>query len=134
VVAQGDVVQSAGQSSSREPVSIEFNLPIRHSTWVAARCAGALTSPVYIHVDAEPFWKLKAVPELIQARLSQLHELEVLTKQGVPPGSDGGWNNPEGFRMEIGPLLERVEASRRIYAGMLMKAKSELQAREASAR
>jgi len=95
VVAQGDVLKSARQSSAREPVSLDITLPVRHSTWIAARCAGALTSPVYIQVGKESFWKLKAIPELIQARLSQLHDIETLSKEVIPPGSEGGWSNPE---------------------------------------
>jgi hypothetical protein len=131
VVAQGDVIKSARQSSARQPVSLDILLPIRHSTWIAARCAGALTSPVYIHVDKESFWKLKAIPELIQARLSQLHDIETLIKEGPPRGSEGGWNNPEGFSRQISPLHERVEASRKIYLEMLEKARSELDAQRA---
>jgi hypothetical protein len=130
VVAQGDVVKSIRQSSAREPVSLSFTLPVHHSTWIAARCAGALTSPIYVHVGDEPFWKVKAVPELIQARLSQLHDLQILTKEGVPPGSEGGWNNPAGFQTQVSALLARVEAARKIYLEMLAKAKSESESRE----
>jgi hypothetical protein len=133
VVEQGDVLKSARQSSGREPVSLEISVPVHHSTWIAARCAGALTSPVYIHVGNESFWKLKAVPELIQARLNQLHDIETLTKEGAPEGSDGGWNNPAGFQKQIPQLLQRVEKSRRLYLDMLDKAKSELNAKNVPA-
>ena len=84
-----------------------------------------MTNPVYIRVGKEPFWKLKAVPELIAARLDQLRDVEVLTKQGVTPGSDGGWNGPAAFQNSSAQLLERVEIARKIYLEMLDKAKAE---------
>ena len=74
------------------------------------------------------------MPELIQARLSQLHDIETLTKEVIPPGSEGGWNNPEGFPKQISPLLKRVTTSRNIYLEMLEKAKFELHAQDASSR
>ena len=132
VVAQGDVIKSAEQASAREPVSVDFTIPVRHSTWIGARCAGAVTSPVYIRVGKEPFWKLKAVPELIATRLNQLHDVEVLSKQGVTPGSDGGWNGPAAFQNSSAQLVERAEIARKIYLEMLDKAKMELSEQEAS--
>jgi hypothetical protein len=123
VVEQGDILKALGQPSGREQVSCEFPFQVRHSTWIAARCAGAVTSPVYVRVGEEPFWKLKDVPELIQTRLNQLDDLETLAKQGVPMGGEGGWNNPEGFRKQVPALLERVAAARKVYLDMLERAK-----------
>ena len=125
VVAQGEVIKSAEQASARESISLDFTIPICHSTWIGARCAGAVTSPVYIRVGSEPFWKLKAVPELIRARLNQLHDVEMLTKEGVTPGSDGGWNGPTAFQNSSAQLLERVDIARKIYLQMLEKAKAQ---------
>jgi hypothetical protein len=119
------VIESAEQASAREPVSLDFTISVGHSTWIGARCAGAVTSPVYVRVGSERFWKLKAVPGLIGARLSQLHDVEVLTRQGVTPGSPGGWNGPAAFQNSSAQLLERVEIARKIYLGMLDKAKTE---------
>jgi hypothetical protein len=123
VVEQGDILKALGQPSGREQVSCEFPFKVRHSTWIAARCAGAVTSPVYVRVGEEPFWKLKDVPELIRTRLNQLDDVETLAKQGVPMGGEGGWNNPEGFRKQVPALLERVAAARKIYLDMLERTK-----------
>lgn len=126
VVAQGDVLKSVRQTRG-EPISFELALPVRHSTWIAARCAGAHTSPVYVRVGDRPFWKLRAVPELIDTRLKQLRDIEELTKQGVGAGNEGGWNNPEGFRKQVPQLLQRVQAARDIYLDLRRKAKLELE-------
>jgi hypothetical protein len=123
VVEQGDILKALGQPSGREQVSCDFTFKVRHSTWIAARCAGALTSPVYVRVGEEPFWKLKDVPELIQTRLNQLDDVETLASLGVPRGGEGGWNNLEGFRKQVPALLESVAAARKIYLDMLERAK-----------
>jgi hypothetical protein len=99
---------------------------VRNSTWIAARCAGAHTSPVYVRVAEEPFWKLRAVPALVQTRLDQLRDIEDLAKQPIGTGGEGNWNNPEGFRKQIPQLMERVQIARKIYQDMLDRAKSEL--------
>ena len=123
VVEQGDVLKSLRQPAGAETVSCDFAFRVRRSTWIAARCAGAHTSPIYVRVGDQPFWKREAVPELIQTRLSQLQDVETLAKQGVPPGGEGLWNNPEGFRKQAPALLERVEEARKIYREMLERAK-----------
>jgi len=128
VVAQGEVLKSAQQITAHAgKISLELTLPVRHSTWIAARCAGAHTSPVYVVVADQPFWKVKAVPELIKTRLRQLDDIEELTKRGVGPGTEPNWNNPDGFQKVIPQLLQRVEAARTIYRDMLRRAKLELE-------
>ncbi len=124
VVAQGEVVKSAVGGKT---ISLELALPVRDSTWIAARCAGAHTSPIYIRVGDQSFWKLKAVPELIQIRLKQLHDIEELTKQAMAPGSEGGWDSVELCQARIPQLLEQVATAMAMYLDMSRKAKLVLQ-------
>src|SRR5262249_22489820 len=128
----GRCIKAARENPAKEPGSGGVNLPGTHSNRIAARRPRPPTQPGYIPLGGESVRKAEAVPQLIQAPLSQLNDLEALTREGVPPGSDGGWNNPEGFRQQAGQLLSRVQASRKLYGEMLAKAKSELSARDAS--
>jgi hypothetical protein len=76
--------------------------------------------------------------ELLKARVLPLtlpaaaEPAPKLRKNRFKCSATAAGTNPEGFQKQVGALLERVGASRRIYAEMLAKAIAELQAREAS--
>lgn len=121
VVQQGELIKSAPRTGRHLQLTTRFR--VTGSTWIAARCAGAHTSPVYVHVGEEPTWKRDSVPDLIQTRMRQLDNLEQLTRTRIHPGQQGGWNNPEGFRAQVPEIVKRIAAAREIYRRMLEQAK-----------
>jgi hypothetical protein len=124
IVEQGDVIRSA-QPSSRQAkeLSVELTIPVQHSTWIAARCSGAHTTPVYVKVAEERFWKLSQVESLIAKRLKQLQEVDQLIREGIPIGHAGGWDNPATFQRDAAQLEKRVQDARGIYEGLLRQSK-----------
>ena len=125
VVSQGEVVRAAQAPADSGELSLEFTLPVTGSTWIAARSAGAHTSPVYVQVNGGRFWKRDKVDELIDIRLRQLADIEQLMKTGTFVGSQGGWNNPEGLQKQIPMLTQRVEAARAFYVDLRQQARRE---------
>ncbi|MCC7499359.1 MAG: CehA/McbA family metallohydrolase [Bryobacterales bacterium] len=119
VVEHGEVIKAAPRTGKSLEVATTFH--VTHSTWIAARCAGAHTSPIYVHVGDEPTWKRESVPELIETRMRQLDDMEALTHQQIGSGGEGNWNNPESFKTQIPALLERIRIARGIYRQMLEK-------------
>jgi hypothetical protein len=130
LIAQGDVVRSiSARAGSAEPLALQFRLNVRESTWIAARCAHAHTTPVYIRVNGKPFWKLRAVPELVEKRLKNLNDMDEWLKVGPAPGGDGGYNIPPGgFAAGVGELRARIEEARALYADLAAKARQEMAA------
>jgi hypothetical protein len=109
IVAQGDVIRNA------KPGTLEFDLPVRESTWIAARCAGAHTTPVYVKVNGQRFWKRAQVPALIAHRMQALKELEDLTAQDIPTTHRGNWDNPEVWKQYAAEMRERIKTARQTY-------------------
>jgi len=126
IVEQGDVIH--GVRSSESKIDAEIDVTVRHSTWIAARCAGALTTPVYVQVGDQRFWDLRKVEDLVGSRLRQLEAFENLESLGVARGREGTWNNPEGLRKQMAALRERAAVAREIYRDMLEQARRERQA------
>jgi hypothetical protein len=124
VVEQGEVIRSA-QPASRQAkeLSVEFTIPVQHSTWIAARCYGGHTTPVYVKVGEERFWKRSQVEALIGRRLEQLQEVQQLMREGIPHGHAGGWDNPATFHKGAAQLEKRVQEARAIYEGLLRQSK-----------
>jgi hypothetical protein len=130
VIAQGDVVRSiSARGGSSEPIELQFRLTVGESTWIAARCAHAHTTPVYIRVNGKPFWKLRAVPELVEKHLKNLNQMEEWLKVGPGPGGEGSYNIPPGgFAAGVGELRARIEEARALYADLAAKARQEMTA------
>src|SRR5262249_13120837 len=76
IVEQGNVIRSV--KDEKNQLSLEFTIPVQRSTWITARCAGALTTPVYIRVGEERFWNLSLVEPLIEKRVQQLEAIDNL--------------------------------------------------------
>jgi hypothetical protein len=77
VVVHGEVVKRVDRAdAAATELNVELDLPIEDSLWLAARCANgrwaAHTAPIYVTVNGHRFWKLDAVPRLLDARLSDL--------------------------------------------------------------
>ncbi len=123
IVAQGDVVRAV-TGGGRE-LTLDFTMPVAGSTWIAARAAGAHTSPVYISSGGKKFWKISQVDELIENRLRQLDDIETLLKNGTALGREGTWNNPDVLRKNAAALRERVAAARRSYENLRAEARAE---------
>jgi hypothetical protein len=124
VVEQGEVIHSAQPLSQQaRELSVEFTIAAQHSTWIAARCYGAHTTPVYVKVGEERFWKRSQIGALIARRLEQLQEVRQLIREGIPDGHAGGWDNPATFHKVAAQLEKRVKEARAIYEGLLMQSK-----------
>lgn len=127
VIAQGDVVRSIRASAnSSEPLTMQFRLNASESTWIAARCAHAHTTPVYVRVNGKPFWKRRAVPELVDKRLKNLKQMEEWLSVGPGAGGEGNYNIPPGgFAAGVGELRARIEEARRLYADLAARARQD---------
>lgn len=83
VVVHGEVVKRVERTDAQATeLNVEFDLPVEDSLWLAARCANgrwaAHTAPVYATVNGHRFWKLDAVPKLLDDRLSDLKAIETM--------------------------------------------------------
>jgi len=127
VIAQGDVLRSIkAEADSSEPLTIQFRLNATESTWIAARCAHAHTTPVYVRVNGKPFWKVRAVPELVEKRLKNLKQMEEWLSVGPGPGGEGNYDIPPGgFAACVEQLRARIEEAQRLYADLAQRAKRE---------
>jgi hypothetical protein len=116
-VAQGEVIACAQRSETHvRELQLELEFTVKDSTWITARCAGALTSPVYVRVHDEPCWKKEIVPELVRIRLDQLREIEAFAAQ-VEKDAKPGYGEREKKQMPA--LRERVAASKALYLKIL---------------
>jgi len=122
VVIQGQVAASAPQPAGSSELAVEVSIPVKHSLWIAARCAGAQSTPVYVKVGDQPFWRLDKVRELVDIRTSQLDDILKLIERGVAPGRQGTWNGPESFQRSIPGLRTRVESARAFYEDLRRRA------------
>ena len=128
VLEQGDVIRSvSARQDSDQPLKLEFRWKVNASTWIAARCAHARTTPVYIRVGGKPFWKLRAVNELVEKRLENLKQMEEWLSVGPGAGGEGNYDIPEGgFAPCLEPLRARIQEARRLYADLAARARREL--------
>jgi len=120
IVTLGDVAASANPEGS--DLAIEHTLKADRSLWIAARCAGAHTTPVYVKVGGEPFWNKDKVKSLVGNRLAQLDDIEKLIAKGVVPGRQGTWNGPESLQRSADGLRKRVATARATYRDLLQRA------------
>jgi hypothetical protein len=121
VVEQGAVIRSA-PASKRKSLSVEFDVPVRDSSWIAARCAGAHTTAIYIQVGKERFWNRSQVAPLIARRLKQLDEIDALAHTTIPVTHRGNWDNPEAFTNGWPELQQQVKSARAAYKDLLHEA------------
>jgi hypothetical protein len=117
IVAQGDVIRSSRQ------LKLEFDLPVTRGTWIAARCSGAHTTPVYVKVNGERFWKRDAVPQLVAHRLAALQEIDDLTRQQIQPSHRGNWDSPAVWKASAAGIRERIQIARQVYARLVEEAR-----------
>lgn len=116
IVANGEVIRSA--ESNGAAASLDFELPAHRSMWVAARVAGAHTTPVYVTVDGRRHWKTAAVPQLIAKRLDTLNAIDRLMDRNgsnIDPARAPEWENPESFRRGIAQLRKAIQEARDVY-------------------
>lgn len=114
VVVHGEVVKRMERADAQATeLNVEFDLPVEDSLWLAARCANgrwaAHTAPVYVTVNAHRFWKLNAVPKLLDDRLNGLKAIETMLAsiRAKRP------NHPI-LKMSDG-ILQRAEEARKEY-------------------
>jgi hypothetical protein len=122
VVEQGGVIRGAQPADNKKALSVEFEIPVQHSSWIAARCAGAHTTPVYIKVGNERFWKLDQVERLVANRMKQLDQIDELSTREIPMYHQGDQENPSAWKSGAGQLRQRVEAARGAYRKLLREA------------
>ena len=117
VVEQGAVIKTG--RGNRNRMDVEFTIPVRHSTWLAARCNTAHTSPVYIKVGGERFWKRSEVPQLVANRLDELRQVEEVLRTGMPDMFTGNFDNQRSLQQHGAELRARIDQARAYYDGLL---------------
>ncbi len=125
VVAQGDVVRGLHPDGPHENLELDFAYTVRDSTWLAARCDAAHTSPVYIRVGNRPFWKRSEVATLVARRQHDLDELEELIGKILDPVHLGNWDSPETWQKDAPALRERIAQARSYYRDLLEQSRRE---------
>jgi hypothetical protein len=126
IVAQGDVIRAVPEPSpDAHKISVRFAWRASRSTWISARCAGALTTPVYLIAGRRRFWKLEYVPALVAVRVRDLADIEHFVAQAVN-GLAADVQDLEAFRRQAPELLEEVAAVRKLYERMLEDARGEM--------
>jgi len=81
LIVQGDVTKTEPAAGS-DHAALHTSIKADHSMWIAVRAYGdrheahntteAHSAPIYVVVDDQPFWKVEALPQLVQ------HEHEAL--------------------------------------------------------
>jgi len=112
VVAQGEVLKSTRSAS------LEFDLPVHESTWIAARCSGAHTTPVYVRVGGRSFARRDQLAGLVARRLQTLKDLDDALNQEIPVFQRGNWESPAAWKDNAAALRERIKTAREIYQQM----------------
>jgi hypothetical protein len=84
LVVEGDVSKTESASGS-DHVSLHTSIKADHSMWIAVRAFGsrheprntteAHSSPVYVVVDDQPFWKINALPQLVDHERAVLQDI-----------------------------------------------------------
>jgi hypothetical protein len=80
VLCNGDLVASATPRGDPAAATIELELPVRESAWLAARCTGAApgqrlaahTSPIYVEAPGKPFLKHEPTAQRLSQELDRM--------------------------------------------------------------
>jgi hypothetical protein len=121
IVANGEVIHSAPRD--RNQSVIEFDLPLEHGLWIAARTIsdgqiGAHTTPIYISAGGDRHWSATAAATLVKKRLQSLSEVEQILAaagEGIGDGRQGNWENVSAFRQGAAELKAAIDEARRVY-------------------
>ena len=134
VVRHGEVISSShNPDGEKTELKLELEAQVENGYWIAARAQGsdgshAHSTPIYVMREPLRFWKYDAVPELLEARLASLKEVEEMVAAAQKMKEEG---KVEGNRTldqlaQQGPrLLERVAGARKIYAELKETAEKE---------
>jgi hypothetical protein len=143
VVRHGDVIRSieSSQPDQRE-LTLDFELPVEESLWLAARAAGqdgslAHTSPVYLIRPPLRFWKHHAVPDLIRQRLENLKDVEQLVARArdlAEKDQAGGNLTAQTMADQSDAILKRVADARAFFEDLRSAAAKERPLRLAASR
>jgi hypothetical protein len=84
LVVQGGVAKTE-PSAGGDHVALHTTIKADHSMWIAARAFGnrhelrntteAHSAPIYVVVDDQPFWKVEALPQLVQREHEALQDI-----------------------------------------------------------
>jgi hypothetical protein len=80
LIEQGDTVRSVS-AQSRGRTELHLDLTATHGTWFVLRARGknsdviAVSSPVYVSVDGEKFWKRSAVRSIVEKLKLRMQEI-----------------------------------------------------------
>jgi len=129
IVSAGDVVKVAS-GQDRGEISTELEFTVQNSTWLAARCAGAHTGPVYVRARGKRWWKLPAIAGLVAQRTKRLDEIERFLETGPQKAIEGVYEDPVEFPAQKAELRARVRAARAFYADLLRQAQAEARGRQ----
>lgn len=125
IVSKGEVIRATASDASE--LTLEFELPVTESTWLAARCSGAHTTPIYIQSGTQRFWRLPLVKDLVAKRLDELRTLEQTTRQTTLPNRGTIKENSAAWVATIQQMQQRIAAARTIYESLQREAEKEAQ-------
>lgn len=131
IVSRGEVIKAVqAPIPGGERISLNFTLPVDGSTWIAARCAGGHTTPIYIKVGSQRSWRLEQVKELVAERLKDLREMdEIVSRPIVLPPSRANEESSKTMERCGKAIRERTARARAVYENLLQQAAQE-QARQ----
>jgi hypothetical protein len=136
LLVHGDVVATANvERQGQDRIYLRTTLTANRSVWIAVRAFGerdgpqnmtvAHSAPIYVVVDGQPFWKLEAVPELVQ---SQRAQLEQLLSTPIDPNQDlEPWETRsllvEQWEKQRSVIKQRVDEANARYDQLLARAR-----------
>ncbi len=141
IVRHGEVIR---ETESKEPgqagAEVEVTVNAGYGCWLAARAyagdgTSAHTTPVYVVREGFRFWKFDGLEALLAKRLASLAEIEEMIATARRRDAEGRLEG-DRYRKQLAVqgdlLLERVAASRELYAELKRIADSERTARGSS--
>jgi hypothetical protein len=103
--------------------ALSFTLPVRDSMWIAARCSGAHTTPVYVKVNGRRFWKRDRMESLVARRPDALEDLDKQLNRDLALTHQGNWDGPEAWKNGAAALRQRIQIARQTYEKMRAEAR-----------
>ena len=140
VVSFSEVVKEAvPKSPDANSLELDFTINSGDGFWIAAYAEGgdgsfAQTTPVYVTRKGLRFWNVKSAEQLLDERIKTLAEIEQIvldTGKKFETGQMWAFDLWNKQKVDLGPgLLDRINASRKIYEDLKETLKKEMPLRQ----
>lgn len=131
LIEQGEVIKSVSSTTGADNLELQHEIPATHGSWFLLRAWGkqqkerahivAISAPIYVRVDGQPFWKPSAVPKIVEGLKTDMQKMINADRVEV---ENWDTDEPDGKTWPIlKPLLEkRVDEVTLLYDALVKKA------------